>query len=649
MNQRSVNCASLITRLKIRRDINAKSALALLLGGRIRKTIAVVCSCIVLASCGENTSTQPSSVQPNAQTVEDVSTLLERARFAESQGLKADAENLRLEAAQSMLALGNRAAAMNLYAGVDPTLLDIEKLVSYSLEYGELALSQGEYFLANRVLNNARLTTQITSVNPEDELRWRVNRAQLFTTIDEPIKAIREHVSIMPLLTHPDEEANNNERLWKVLTQLPESALNQLSSHERTGILRGWYQLAAISKNNSYTLEQQLHQVNNWQQQWSNHPANANLPEDLKLLQQLVSQQPKQIALLLPTTGRFANAGKSVRDGFMASYFADTIAGHSTPEIRVYNTDGVDINKVYDLAVFEGAEVIVGPLQKEPLEELNLRPGLPVPTLALNYLSGSLYTQNLYQFGLAAEDEGRQIADRAWKDGHRRAMVLASSRDWGQRASQAFIDHWQALGGTIAIDSEFSTQSKFSETVEKSLLVDRSKTRARALRRAISSSVEFEPRSRSDVDMILMVANPGDAKQLKPTLAFHYASSIPVYGTSHLYNPLTNARSNDLNGIRFTSLPWYFGFNNKLKTDLDQTISNSNFQSLNALGVDAYRVYPRLKQLERVSDIRLYGATGNLFLTEGGRIAREQTWAIIQSGKANALPTVATGILSRAD
>ncbi len=647
MNRQSVYSSPLKNWLKI--GCNQKCSKELLFGGRVRNTIAAVCGCILLVSCGENVTTQPTAIQPQAQTVEDVSTLLERARFAEIQGARADAENLRLEAAQSMLALGNRAAAMNLYSGVEPNLLDIHKLVEYSLAYSELALSQGEFYLANRVLNNSRLTQQITSINPEDELRWRINRAKLFTIIDEPIKAIREHVAIMPLLTFPDQEVSNNEDLWKVLTQLPESALNQLSNQENTGILRGWYQLAAISKNNSYTLEQQLHQVNNWQRQWPTHPASINLPEDLTLLQQLVAQQPKQIALLLPTTGRFANAGKSVRDGFMASYFADTSAGHSTPEIRVYNTDGGNINETYDLAVADGAEVIVGPLQKEPLEELNLRPGLPVPTLALNYLSGSLFTQNLYQFGLAAEDEGRQIADRAWKDGHRRAMVLASSRDWGQRASQAFIDHWQSLGGTVAIDSEFSTQSKFSETVEKSLLVDRSKIRARALRRAISTSIESEPRSRNDVDIILLVANPGDAKQLKPTLAFHYAGAIPVYGTSHLYNPTVNSKSGDLNGIRFTSLPWYFGFNDKLKANLDQTINNSNFQSLHALGVDAYRVYPRLKQLERVSDIRLYGATGNLFLTVNGRIAREQTWAIIQSGEAKALPTVATGILSRAD
>ncbi|WP_353301251.1 penicillin-binding protein activator [Sessilibacter corallicola] len=614
------------------------------------KTITVACACVLLASCGSsNNKQQPAITTPQAQTVEDVSTLLERARFAEFQGSLADAENLRLEAAQSMLSLGNRAAAMNLYAGVKPDLLDIDKLVSYSLEYGELALSTGEYYLANRILNNSRLVLQIISVNPEQELRWRENRANLFATIDEPIKAIREHIAITPLLTDPQQEAANNETLWKVLTQLPESALTHLSVLEKNDLLRGWYALAAINKNNNYTLEQQLQQVSIWQEQWPYHPANQNLPEDLRLLQQLVSQQPKQIALLLPTTGRFANAGKAVRDGFMASYFADTQSGNTTAELRIYNTDGADINAVYDQAVADGAEAIIGPLQKKPLEELNLRPGLPVPTLALNYVSGSLFTQNLYQFGLAAEDEGRQIAIRAWKDGHRRAMILASSRDWGQRASRAFIDQWQSLGGTIAIDSEFSTQAKFSDTVESSLLVNRSKQRARTLRRAISTSVEFEPRSRSDVDMIFMVANPGDAKQLKPTLAFHYAGAIPVYGTSHLYNPTAGSENKDLNGIRFTSLPWYFGFNTKLKTDLDQTTNTSSFQSLHALGVDAYRVYPRLKQFELVSDIRLYGATGNLYLTDGGRIAREQSWAIINSGEAKALPTVASGILSRAD
>ena len=59
-----------------------------------------------------------------------------------------------------------------------------------------------------------------------------------------------------------------------------------------------------------------------------------------------------------------------------------------------------------------------------------------------------------------------------------------------------------------------------------------------------------------------------------------------------------------------------------------------NYQFLYALGVDAYHVHPRLRQLQNVSQASYYGSTGKLSMDESGRFIREQVWAKFERGRA---------------
>jgi outer membrane PBP1 activator LpoA protein len=51
---------------------------------------------------------------------------------------------------------------------------------------------------------------------------------------------------------------------------------------------------------------------------WPGHPAASRLPRDLQLLQQLIAEKPKHVALLLPVSGKLGRAGRAIRDGFFA-------------------------------------------------------------------------------------------------------------------------------------------------------------------------------------------------------------------------------------------------------------------------------------------------------------------------------------------
>ncbi|BFM06218.1 penicillin-binding protein activator [Halioxenophilus aromaticivorans] len=603
----------------------------------------------LLVSCGSQ-MTQTGNSAPTVldNTLESAEILLTDAATSAHQGDPAKAAATRLEAGHILVNIGELTTAERVLSDVQSEHLQPEQRVDYALTYSDLALSLGEYYIAKRVLDDPAVAAAQDVMTTDQKYHWRINRAGTYTLIGEPVLAIREHLSMTPYLDENQKQANNDQ-IWQLLLSLPSEALDALAQREPNNILRGWFALASLSKNNQANLEQQLKQVSQWQLQWSNHPAAVYPPQDLQLLEQLVNNQPQQIAVLLPLTGKLANAGKAIREGIMAAYYSAEASGQKTPVIRVYNTDQGEIQALYDQAILDGAETVIGPLQKELLQSLNERRYLPVPTLALNYLlEQTQQTENLFQFGLAPEDEAKQVAELAWRDGHRHAMVLSSNRDWGQRSAGAFIEAWKALGGDVTVYSEFSLQRDFSAVVERTLLVDRSKQRGRNIENLMGIDMVTQPRSRDDIDVIFMVAQPEDARQLKPTLAFHYAGDIPVYATSHLFNPDADRSANsDLNGIRFPSIPWNFGFSKIEHDELAELLPNlRSLQNLQAMGVDAYRLYPRLLQLQQVAQARYYGATGELYLTPEGRIARHQAIAEMRSGRATLLPTAGDDLVS---
>ncbi|HEY7884272.1 MAG TPA: penicillin-binding protein activator, partial [Cellvibrionaceae bacterium] len=152
---------------------------------------------------------------------------------------------------------------------------------------------------------------------------------------------------------------------------------------------------------------------------------------------------------------------------------------------------------------------------------------------------------------------------------------------------------------------------------------------------------EFEPRRRQDVDMIFLIATPAEARQIKPTLAFHYAGDVPVYATSQIYTGQISTTDSDLNGIRFNTLPWQFDHTRPEKQLLSQHSQVPiAFIPLQAMGVDAYHLYPRLPQLHRLGRARLFGATGNLSLNAQGQVKRELIWARFTGNNVELLPAI---------
>lgn len=59
-----------------------------------------------------------------------------------------------------------------------------------------------------------------------------------------------------------------------------------------------------------------------------------------------------------------------------------------------------------------------------------------------------------------------------------------------------------------------------------------------------------------------------------------------------------------------------------------------------ALGVDAYQLYPRLKQLKALRNSKIHGVTGVLRLNEDNVLTRELMWGRFENGRVTIMPAI---------
>lgn len=350
---------------------------------------------------------------------------------------------------------------------------------------------------------------------------------------------------------------------------------------------------------------------------------------------------PGHIALLLPLTGPYAESGKAIRDGFLAAFYESLPNDSNAPTIRIIDTTSGDIVTLYQRALEQGANIIVGPLSKEDGAKLVQGVALTVPTVILNTLSLPQPVANLYQFSLSPEDEVKQVAAKAWQDGKKNAIIIVPASAWGQRLAQDFTNEWQTLGGKTVGEMLYDDSGQLSDQVAQLLHVDQSEQRAKALQRVLMQpKMRIIPYRRQDVDMVFLVAKPELAREVRPLLGFYYAGKIPVYATSHLYSGAPDPQyDQDLNGVLFCAIPWEIA-PGTLPVDL-QTILHSIQQiwpqalqkqpQFFALGIDSYRL---ARQLTAGSlSTEMDGATGKLTLQPNRVWYRQLPWAQMVQGQ----------------
>jgi outer membrane PBP1 activator LpoA protein len=472
----------------------------------------------------------------------------------------------------------------------------------------------------------------------DQQLALQQLKARAYEADHQWLAAVRERVYFAPLLGAEAEHANQ-QMIWQDLLQLSPQQLQQASTGAANNDLSGWLSLAQLVNRDSHDSHLLAEQVADWRQQWSWHPAAQQPPIGLSQLLHFRGEAPDHIALLLPLSGRLKSAAKAIDAGFNAAC-QQAVDQQQSPALTItrYDTDGPDsLIELYDQAVAAGAQLVIGPLTRERVEQLAQLNHLPVPLLTLNYGSENTETSlpaNFYEFGLSIANQSKALAEQAWQQGYRRAAILyPADAPWAQRALQALQQRWSALGGRLVATTAFPAGGDLNPAITQLLQLDKSKQRAHLLRQRLRLNLTAEPYRRHDIDVIFMLASATEARRIKPALAFYFAGAIPVYATSTIYNGQPDpALDQDVNGVIFTDFPWILN-PSLLKTELlaqpDAPVSSLR---LYALGIDAYNLARHFNRLIQVTASRIQGATGILSIDQQ-QVIRYADWAQFRQGQ----------------
>jgi len=550
--------------------------------------------------------------------------LLQRARTM--RGLEADL--LKFQAAQLLFEAGENEAAEAVLNDLDFDAADPTDQADFLLLRAEIANELGQPRLVLEILEPPDFPA-LTVLETSYRIRYHRLRAQAFRNIEAMLSSANERIQLDRFLTEAGQR-NNHELIWEALGTIPVAQLQSLAGSAINYEVRGWYELALMARIYSSDLDRQVVELRRWLSNWTRHPAAAVLPDEMEQVESMARERPRHVALLLPLD---TPAGIIVRDAFMSAYFNLLELGGQVPEIKFYNTsDSPDILNLHRTAVLEGAELVIGPLLKENVAVLQSVDNLQVPTLALNNIEGSKPASPLlFQFALSPEDEARQTANKAWRDGHRRIAVLRP-RDENRR-SLNFINEWQSLGGEIAALEDFS--DNYTDTISRMLELEPSNDRHRSLNSLLGRQTLFQPRRRQDIDAIYLVAQTGPARQIVPSLSYLYAGNIPVYASQEVHSGLPRpVEDRDLNGVIFGESPWLLGQDDTSVSRTRELFPQTSAQTLRlqAFGIDAFRLYPRLKLLSTSNNTAISGASGILKLAENQNIMRQLSWASIKDG-----------------
>jgi len=494
-------------------------------------------------------------------------------------------QQLELEAAGALLQAGDADGANRVLLGMDRSALTASQREAALLLQADIALSRGRAAEAIDTLeriNRGALPTDL-------KIRFFGSLAAAYRMSNQPIRAASILNDLDRLLDDREARMDNQVSLLFTLTSLNAASLREAAASSQ-GRMRSWIELAQLLVGQSAPSPQLNASVREWRQRHRGNPALTGLDDAYFATLAGGYATGTDAWVLVPTGGQFGGAGRALKDGIQAAYDAD----HSgtRPNLRFSSGSG------YSEAIAAGADLVIGPLQKSSVAALAQEGALPVPTLALNRTGGSS-TENLFQFSLAPEDEAVNAANYAWTAGLRRAGLIYPQSAWGTRMAQAFRNQWRALGGSLVAQPSYGSPS--------------------------AAALEV---ANTDADVVFLVATSSNVAKLWGALQ-DAGNQAPVVATSHVYDgDLDPARDQRLNGLYFVDIPWLLDQQRSDRLSrqaLREALPNIGgpLARLYAMGIDAYRLAPRIAEMGRQPGTFFPGETGGLSVDSRGEVRRQ--------------------------
>lgn len=493
-----------------------------------------------------------------------------------------------------------------------------------------LRLLQAELLMKQRAADQALsllLQTVVDQAPVTLQRQYFRDLADAYRLVGNLLESANALQALDARLDDTDERLKVQTEILRSLAVLNELVLSSLQPPPPS-VAGGWMQLALLLKRHGDDREAMAPALEQWRQTYPNHPALPGLFESYQERIESQIDHAAHIAVLLPQSGRYARPAAALRDGILASLYQQP--AERRPKLRFYDSsDSANAWPLYSQAVADGAEMVIGPLQKEALKQFARAGELPVPVLALNQVAtDSIPPNNLFMFALSPEDEARAAAERIWQDGLHAPLLLVPDNNWGQRIGRAFDSRWQSLGGESVEQRRYDPSSPDQSAAITSLLhLDKSKARLRQMQQWLGRKLEFEPRRRADVDAFFIAARPNNSQSMLPQLQFHRAGDLPVYTTSQAWTGKLNSQQlADMRGLILSDIPLFTETERRAELARSLPGINGPLVRLYAMGMDAVSLLPHLRRLQSSSFESLDGETGNLFMDPENHILRQMVW-----------------------
>jgi len=313
-----------------------------------------------------------------------------------------------------------------------------------------------------------------------------------------------------------------------------------------------------------------------------------------------------EIAVLLPSSGVYANAAHAVRRG-IDSVHARQPEGKRPTLLYIDSSDSKLAGAIQQT---DSAAMILGPLSKASVKQVVAKGRRNSTTITLNQVS-DYSPRGVYQFGLSPTAEGEMIAEKTWADGHRKAAIISPGTSWGGRYEKGFRQRWNSFGGVVVGNVKYAQNAGDFQGTVKSLL-------------------------QNPADAVFIVAKPSKARQIRAQLLFSGGTDIAVYASSTAYDRRFYGHTDsDFENVWIPVTRWTVPGATTASIPTYQELESGGaldpgLTKFYAFGIDAMLLALHAGDVSRGKVLK--GATGDLSLDSNGVIRRNMLWLHYQNG-----------------
>jgi outer membrane PBP1 activator LpoA protein len=537
---------------------------------------------------------------------------------------------LQLQAARAWLQAGRAGEAKRVLADLGTKLTPVQSIEQRVLD-ADIELASGQAQQAWRKMSAIPEPTG-TALAPQ----YFDSRMRIALAAARPVEGVRAEMDAERLAGDGAGRSQLRSELLALLRAARENGVKLEPEASQDPTVRGWLDLGAKAGSGGGAAISGAAEALEWRTRYPGHPATELLASALPAPLPVATRLHK-LALLLPISGQAAGYAATIQAGF--DYAWQQLPAEGRPAVQVYDTGVLPVNDALRQARADGNDFIVGPLTRQEVDiAASSAPGLPM--LALNFLTAERSAPaGMEQFALSPEEEARAIARRLLASGQKRGVALSPTGDWGTRVLAAFTQELLAGGGTLLGQTVYDPAGHdFGAPIRQVLGTDQSIARRENIEAVLGQKLEFEPRSRADLEFIFVASQPVAARLLRPQLRFQYAGDTAVYSTSDAYATEGGIANQDLDGVIIPAMPWIVpgsGMAAAVRATVQAGAGDSTIwqSGLYAFGYDACQLAMAIAAAGGNTQlVHVAGLTGDLTLTADGRVHREPSWARISRG-----------------